>query len=173
MDSNTYEATLENMIMDNIGFCQLRGFPEVYNKTNRQFRLPTGKICDLFSYELNNNSLNCKIFELKRGELGVSALLQVIEYGIDAAKYSSWSFENVNIELYLIGSEINDEMLNLIGWGVNVKVLTYEYRFDGIHFQPLTVPGNYPPPYWVKRPHEMMGKPNDDDISSWVNKLKS
>lgn len=50
MDSNTYEATLEDMIMNNIGLVQLRGFPEIYDKINRQVGLPNGKVCDIISF---------------------------------------------------------------------------------------------------------------------------
>jgi len=172
MDSSTYEAALENMILSNIEFAQLRGFPDVFANTKQQFRLQTGKVCDIFSYEIIGNSFSCKIFELKRGQLGISSLLQVVEYGIDTAKYSVHSFEEVNIELYLVGADINNEILNLFGWGVNVNIITYEYKFDGIHFENLSLPGTFPTPYWVKRPHEMMERPPDSDIETWIEKLK-
>lgn len=173
MDASTYESTLEGMIINNIGFVQMRGFPELHSTINRQFLLPTGKVCDIFSYELKDNTFNCKILELKRGELGIAALLQLIEYGELVAKHSVWSFDKVNIELYLIGSEINNELLSLFGWGLNVKLLTYEYKFDGIHFDPFTPLGEFPPPYWLSHPNEMISRPPEDEISSWLSKLKS
>jgi hypothetical protein len=173
MDANTYEATLEDMVISNISFCQTRGFPDVYTNTSRQFQLPTGKRCDIFSYELIDDTLNCKIFELKRGKIDLAGLLQVIEYGVDVAKYSVWDLNKINIELYLVGSDINNELFNICAWGVNVNIITFEYKVDGIHFDTWKSLGVTHPPYWVKAPIEMMSKPSDVDINNWVLKLKN
>jgi hypothetical protein len=166
MDASTYEATLEDMIINNIGFVQTRGFPDVFAKTSRQFRLPTGKVCDVLSYELVGNTLNCKIFELKRGELGVAALLQVVDYGADVARCSFFNYEKINIELYLVGSDINTELFTLYAWGVNVKIILFDYRVDGIHFEEWKPLGTYPNPHWLKEPSEP-NRPSEEERTNW------
>lgn len=171
MDATTYEATLEEMVINNLGFVQLRGFPEVYAKNKRQFKLPTGKVCDIFSYELIDNELRCKIFELKRGEIGIAALFQVLEYGETIAKCSFGAFEKINIELYLIGSDLSVELFNLFAWGLNVKILTYEYKVDGIYFEELEPPGIFPSPLWISRQIEMISKQPDKELNAWIERL--
>lgn len=166
MDATTYEATLEEMIMNNLGFVQTRGFPKVYNKTIRQFRFPTGGICDVLSYEIVDNCLNCKIFELKRGELDIAALLQLLDYGADLARYSYFNFEKVNIELCLVGSDISAELFTLCAWGIDVKIILFDYKVDGIHFEEWESLGAYPNPYWLKESSEH-NKPTSEEIANW------
>jgi hypothetical protein len=166
MDINTYEATLEDMVINNIGFVQTRGFPKVYDKTVRQFKFPTGRVCDVLSYEIVGNSLNCKIFELKRGELDISALLQVVNYGADVVRYSFFNFEKINIELYLVGSDVDTDLFTLCAWGTNVKIITFDYKVDGIHFEEWESLGIYPNPYWMKEPSEHT-RPSDEEIFNW------
>lgn len=172
MDSSTHEVVLENMIMSNLGFAQLRGFPEVCSNTFRQFRLPYGKVCDIFSYDLKDNQLTCRIFELKRGEIGIPAALQLIQYGEIVARHSHWAFDKVCIRLYLIGAELHDDLFGLLAWGLNLNILTYDYKFDGIRFIDYGPIENFPPPMWLSRPNEMITKPTETEINDWIKKLK-
>lgn len=166
MDINTYESTLEDMVINNIEFVRSRGFPEVYDKTNHQVSLPNGKICDIVSYEVIGGCLSCKIFELKRGELTIAALSQLIDYGSELAKYSFFTFEEVKIELYLVGSDISSELLALCAWGIDIKIVLFDYKVDGIHFEEWPSRGVYPKPYWLNGSIAHR-RPDEEVINNW------
>ena len=169
MDSSTHEIVLEDMIYDNQEFVQQRGFPVLYKNNFRQFPIGTF-VCDIISYEMEGGLFKCKIFELKRGQLSVDALLQVIGYGEGIAKYAAWVFDKSLIELHVVGFDIDDKVLKLAAWGLNVNIVTFEYRYDGIHFESFDNAKDYPSPHWLANPSEH-GKPTDDAIEQFKLKL--
>lgn len=163
MDSaiSIMEQTLEDIIMDNQELVVKRGFPLFYENVIRQFRLPSGKICDIVTFQVVNDEINCKIFELKKGELGIGALTQLLEYGAEFCKYASWAFKAVDIEIILIGNDISYDLFNMYLWGLNISIVTFDYKIDGIHFER----DNYRklhPPLFISNHMELSSKPTDD-----------
>lgn len=103
---------------------------------------------------------------MKRGALGVSALSQLIDYGSELAKYSFFVFEEVKIELYLVGSDISPELLALCVWGIDVRILLFDYKVDGVYFEEWPSRGVYPKPYWVDG-SIAHSRPDEEIINNW------
>ena len=135
MPSDFLEQNLETIVYENQKECVKRGFPEFYENVKRQVRLPTGKIMDIFSFEIRNEIMFCKIFELKKEEISLNTIFQVVNYGYDlyasVGKYS----KDAQIELYCVGNELAGEILYLLAWGINITMVTYSYNVDGIGFE--------------------------------------
>lgn len=146
------EQTLESIIMDNLSLVQQRGFPDFYSNTIRQLRLPTGKVCDVFSYHIIDNEFNFKLFELKKGYLGVSSLFQVLGYCKTIIEHVHSIFEKINAEVFLVGQDVSSEIFDLFSWGINVTIVTFDYKIDGIHFETWQSPGAFPNSYWQSAP---------------------
>jgi len=130
-----FEKTLEDIIIRNKEECVKRGFPNFYKLTFRQFSLPSGAIIDLISFEENNKVFNCKIFELKRETVNLSSVLQAVRYSKELLVCLNSFFQKVNIELIVVGSQMDECLYELGMWGVGVKVVIYDYKVDGIKFE--------------------------------------
>lgn len=141
-----FEKTLEDIIIQNKEECIKRGFTSFLKHTENQFLLPNGAIIDILSFEINESVLYAKIFELKRECLTVAALLQCIDYGQEFYKSTANHFKEVKIELYIVGSDADENLLKIATWGVNMTLIFYEYKVDGIKFD-YDPPENYPANY--------------------------
>lgn len=173
MPENFWEATLESMIMDSPDVVQVRRFPQIYKVLKNQFRLPTGKICDIITFEIVDNRLSVKIFELKREELSLSALKQLMDYGETVVRYTDKQFNSVNIELYLVGYNFDAEIFTLFSWGVNVGLITYQYKADGIHFELWLPNGGLVPPAWISHADELILRPDAAEKKNFSNELRT
>lgn len=134
MPTDFLEKTLEDIIMGNPEKCVERGFPAFYKNIKRQVRLPSAGIVDIMSWEIFDNELSVNIIELKKSEISISTYTQVIQYGVDVLKATHSAFEKVNVQLYVVGSEISSDALNILSWGVNIHNVCYVYDYDGIRF---------------------------------------
>lgn len=173
MPNTFFEHTLENIIMDNIGLVQERGLPNFYKNTRNQFPLPDGKVCDIFSYEIIDNKLFCKVYELKRAQLGLGSVIQALDYCQTIIKYTIGAFDEINIRPILVGTDVNEELLSLYAWGVNIGICTYDYKIDGIQFESWEPLGEFPASYWITRPSELFTAPSKDLIQKFVQHLNN
>ncbi len=135
MPKDFLEKTLEDIIMENKEIISSKGFPQLYKRTIRQLRLPKGGIIDIFSYEIRNGVLYGKIFELKRQEMTVDSYKQICSYHYELLMNTLSHFTEVNIELYLVGHDVSEELFTIMAAGTNVKVLFYRYPINGIEFK--------------------------------------
>lgn len=138
MPSDFLEKTLEEMVFFNQEEAINRGFPEFYKNTKNQFRLPSGKIIDIFSFEIIDDVFYCKIFELKRDQINIQTAYQAIGYGREVAKLTGSYYKSKDIQLYLVGSDMDTEFFNLSSWGANFHAYVYQYKIDGIKFEAMS-----------------------------------
>lgn len=132
------EKTLEDIIYQNRHFIADRGFMMPEPNMIRQFILPSGMRMDLFSYDIkDDNTINCTIFELKKGEINISALVQVSAYYYEIRGLLEAHFQNINITQVLVGSSWSSEFYSVFEHLSNIKVFIYEYLIDGIKFELL------------------------------------
>ena len=107
--------------------------------TLRQVRIGNYGIADLVTISLVERKI--RVFELKRDNIGVGALLQASKYkrGINRYLYESGR-DNLlcfDIEIILIGKRYeNSEWLYLFANGLDgVSLYTYKYGLNGLSFE--------------------------------------
>lgn len=71
MAVNFLETDIEQIIFDNRNDLHNRGFIKFLKNTNRQHRLPSGKIIDLITFQVDDDAIRFKVIELKRGEINI------------------------------------------------------------------------------------------------------
>lgn len=134
------ERDLEDIIFENQEEVVKKGFPPFYKNVRRQFNMPYGGICDIITWEdPTENSFKCKIFELKRRELDINAVSQIIGYGRQVVEIFT-NKKELSVDLILVGSDWDDNILNLFEWGVGVMFVNYDFCLDGIKFENLCLP---------------------------------
>jgi hypothetical protein len=137
MPNDFLEKTLEELIFTNKENLGNRGFPSLLKNTLKQFRLPSGLIIDLLSYEIDDNqNMAVKIYELKRAKINAGAVFQLLTYEAEIFQLCFSHFPNIHIENYLIGSEMDANVFLLNNGHFNLNVLLYDYKFDGLYFRP-------------------------------------
>jgi len=119
------EKNLENFIVKEVNDAIIRGFSGIKNIVVSQLTLPTGKVPDIVSYSIIDNTLDVSIYELKKDELGISAAIQLIEYGQHFYESAVKCFDSVNIELFLVGDKLTKDMAYIFNWGVNIGYIKY------------------------------------------------
>jgi len=135
MPNDFLEKTLEDIIFENKESISERGFPFLLDNTLRQFALPSGKKIDLFSYSISENSLCCKIFELKRECLKVAHVLQVLDYSNEIFFMTHPSFENVSIERFIVGNDIDSSTVAVVEDIHNLETYLYKFLYNGLYFK--------------------------------------
>lgn len=136
------EKQLEDMIcLKNTDQLAIRGL-DVFNHDHllRQFNLGSYGIVDLVGITVNNNSgpleVSITIYELKKDEIGMSALGQLCRY--------KRAFENVllewemegDISIVLIGSKIehSSNFVFAASFVDNLFIYTYDVSIEGLYF---------------------------------------
>jgi hypothetical protein len=132
------EKTLEDIIYQNRHFIVERGFPVPEDNMLRQVMLPSGTRMDLFAYDiLDENSIRCTIYELKKGEINIDSLIQISAYHFEVRGLLQPHFQNILIEKILVGSCWSPEFYAVFNALSDTFVYIYEYLIDGIQFEQL------------------------------------
>lgn len=129
------EAMLETMIFENRHIIHERGFPRFYRNASRQVVLPSGKIMDIITYEVNDNVLNVRVIELKKDLITVPAILQALYYMDELNLYACNAFDKVNWDIVVVGSSIDADGFTVASFLIqHLKALDYKFDFNGLAF---------------------------------------
>lgn len=128
------EKSLETMIYEYRETIFERGFVHFYKNTERQFRLPCNFIIDLFTYEVKDNVLYYKIIELKKAELTMEAVFQIVQYFLWIWEYTENQYERVEWELILVGDDMDAEVWYLTHLEPRISFYEYKFGYDGLFF---------------------------------------
>lgn len=135
MINDFLERDLEDIVYENKGKIHERGFPFLLDNTIRQFYLPSGKKIDLFSYSILEDSISCKIFELKRECLMPPHITQVLDYSTEVYYHLYPGYKNISVERYIIGNDLSEATKSLIEDIINLDVYLYKFGFNGLFFK--------------------------------------
>lgn len=128
------EKTIESWIYNNPQKCVEKGFPKFYKNIQNQYRLPSSKRIDIFTWEVREDALFFKIIELKRGEYGTSALSQAAEYLFEVLVQCLGHFSEIKYEIVLVGTEMDCSLDKVALVCTNVCFCRYLYDMDGVSF---------------------------------------
>lgn len=146
MGSDFLEKTLEQLIFLNRKVVHERGLPAFYKNAERQFRLPSGKIIDIFSFEfVHENSLHCRIYELKKDLLTIDSFLQILNYYNEIFGLLYPSFASIKVEGILVGSGITPDLEGIEEPITDISFYVYRYDFDGLKFEKQEKCSDYTP----------------------------
>ncbi len=132
---NRSEHDLEQLIYDQRFTIHERGFPRFYANTKRQFRLPNGKVIDIFTWEVVDDCLRYKIIELKKDWLTGRSLAQLANYYVWIKTFLTGNFRKIEPELILVGYSSDANLLDLVEMGIKVSTYHYNWNEDGLTFQ--------------------------------------
>lgn len=129
-----FENTLESIILNDKEEAVNRGFPSFLSETKSQFRLKSGKIIDIITCD-RGILFKGKLFELKRDVVTVCAAIQALKYRdeLESELYAE-GFESVLIDIYLIGTNIEDALAIMLKSGLKIEVILYQYALNGMWF---------------------------------------
>jgi len=133
--SDFLEKTLEDIIYENQDTIHERGFPALHNNTYRQFPLPSGRFIDLLSFTIEKNVIYISLFELKKENLNIDSLLQLLSYGSEVRVLCSPHFSRVEMDMVLIGSDYDEKIGALLAEMLPVEIYLYKYLINGIFFK--------------------------------------
>ncbi len=128
------EKTLETIIFENQETIKERGFTEILEITERQFRLPSGKIIDLLSWDIQGDVLFVNVIELKKGCIDEAAFFQGLDYYCEFLGITLGCFADVKAELILVGNSLSYNVNRLKTLNIPVTPYLYKYNYDGITF---------------------------------------
>jgi hypothetical protein len=134
MPNDFLEKTLEDIVYENKDTICERGFPFLLDNTLRQFVLPSGRKMDLFSYSISEDSIQCKIFELKREKIIPKHIIQVLDYSAEVYCYLYPNFKNIHIERVVVGNDIDKSAISLIQDMLNFETYLYKFDYNGLMF---------------------------------------
>lgn len=106
------ESKLEDFIYEHLkGLNDTKGFKELpwqYGSVCRQVNLGSAGIADIVAVHHRNNMMNIEIYELKKGCIDTTALLQVLRYRKAASALAFNLFKRIksNITCHLIGNKV-------------------------------------------------------------------
>lgn len=152
------ERDLENILYEELqtekGYEALheRGLNICYSPDSftckRQLKIGNYGICDLITFSRflpcneggmhNNSSVFIEIIELKKGAIGIDALIQASRYLKGVKKYMQTNYSSIkpNYSITLIGRSINlDDWVYLTDLVPSLNIQTYSYGIDGIKFK--------------------------------------
>lgn len=139
MENDFLEKTLEDIIFENRHNIHERGFPIIIGEMRRQMTNDYGRRVDLISVGNVNNIKNISIYELKKGKIDYNAYFQIVRYFFDICmENKKYNIGDFNIQLYLIGNEVDDEVLIAASLSNFVHIYTYKYDYDGIKFDKMS-----------------------------------
>jgi hypothetical protein len=134
MLSDFLEKTLEDIIYNYSHKIHEQGFCEFYLNKERQFRLPSGRIIDILTWEIKGDVLYFKIIELKRGCCDEAAFWQGLAYLNEFVAYIYPHFSNIRSKIILCGRSISENIENLLMVTGHAHAYVYKYAYDGIRF---------------------------------------
>lgn len=135
MGNDFLEQNLEQIIADNISTIQEKGFPYLFDCTKRQFRLPSGSIIDLISFQIDGKNITLRVFELKRKKISFDGLVQLYGYCLELYTLLYPYFDNINIDKFLVGADMDNSLQITLSHVSDVEVYVYEYQLNGINFK--------------------------------------
>lgn len=135
------EKTVEQIIHENYENLHERGFIDLRGgHMDRQVRVESGKIFDLFFVGRER----VVVLELKKGCVDERSLVQLVSYLIETGNNKIKFGDNLGKQIkecykingVLVGKTVSPNLLFLLPFicGINLRIYTYSYRFDGIHF---------------------------------------
>lgn len=162
------EKHLEDLIFNNKDIIHEFGFPVLWENTERQFELPSGKKIDLVSYETYDREMVLTIIELKKDKAAEIALIQVYGYLHEFLQYvCKPPLIRIYISVVLVGFETH-EMPICSFLNVPVEVYTYKYGIRGPKFTRETVMNSY---FGQIEPGEGCTQINIPTIDDFINKV--
>lgn len=136
MQSNFSEKTLEEIIFKNRDKIHEYGFEVLLPNTFRQFRLDSGKIIDILSYDITETEILLYVIELKKGRT-FEALEQAYGYMDELLFELKPRFDKIYSKVILVGNEVTPTpLLNFLAHPT--ETYTYDYTIDGIVFNMVT-----------------------------------
>lgn len=137
MPSDFLERTLEDIIYESRATIHERGLPPFYKNTKRQFRLPSGKTIDIFTWEIDekDSSFYARIYELKKELLTEAALLQILGYYEEIFCAVKVDYKTVVIENILVGTAYTNTLRKIQHITDDIKMFSYKYCYDGVRFK--------------------------------------
>ena len=130
-----YEKTLEEIIFEKIEMVADKGLNIFYKNTVRQLKVDK-YIFDMFTWEIKDDILFCRIIELKKEGLNREHLNQVLSYTYGFYGICLGFFKKVELEAILIGTKIIDPCITHTQSISNIlRIFEYYYGFDGIFFK--------------------------------------
>lgn len=131
------EKTLENIIYNNQKGIEKRGLTIGHRNLMKQIALPSGKYIDLLAFDINEHTIDCTIYELKKEKVTFEALFQIANYAVELRHALEPYFERTIINKVLIGNDCNPGIAFLNNEVFSTEIYTYEYLVDGIYFKQL------------------------------------
>lgn len=128
------EKQLEDLIFDNRQSMADRGLCPFYAYTERQYKLPSGRIIDLFTFEIKDDILYAKIVELKKDELNEAAIWQIGIYYEELLLLTLGYFKDYQIDLILVGDGMNFNVSRLVMMNCIIQAYTYNFGINGLTF---------------------------------------
>jgi hypothetical protein len=128
-----FEKTLEDMIYENRDSIKDKGLDIFYKNTIRQFEITANKF-DMFTWEIVEDTLFCRIIELKRDKLTYDNVFQILEYNAILMCAMFGYFKIIKMELILIGSVIPSQIVNITHISNIFRLFKYDYTINGIKF---------------------------------------
>ena len=135
MENDFLEKTLEEIIFENWAVIPERGFTELLEFTERQFRLPSGGVIDLLTWNIKGDVLYITIIELKKDAISAAAFFQLLNYYCELMSLTMGSFSEVRPKIVLVGNSIPVDIGNIMMITGNLELYSYKYNYDGIHFK--------------------------------------
>lgn len=123
------EKTLEQIIYENRKVISEKGLPVFYENAKRQFCLPSGKIVDIFTWELDNGCLKFRIIELKREDIDDAAYWQILKYVNEFVNHIFGMFKKIEYSCVLIGSGLSTTIASASIFPSELKLYQYRYGF--------------------------------------------
>lgn len=112
------------------------GLPQFYSNTSTQVRLHNGKIMDILTWEIKNETdFYFRLFELKKGVINRDAYFQAADYYSEFICSTSAYFTSVKGEIILVGDELEDDVFRAMSMSNNVRGFVYNLGFGGLIFK--------------------------------------
>lgn len=133
------EKDIELIIFENKNKIHEKGFIHFFKNTERQFRLPTGQIMDIFSWELTEEKFRAIIVEIKKDKIGIEAATQALCYWEEIV-LECLGRVDMEISIVLVGSLVCPILETYISNGLRINCFSYSYGYDGISFKEVVGP---------------------------------
>lgn len=138
MANDFLEKNLEDIIFENKNNIHEKGFPKISGDMHRQFCIGMKRL-DLVSIEQLGDTRNVCIYELKKGKIDYNAYFQLVGYFFDfCLEHKRNNLGDLNLHLYLIGSEVEDNVLYAALLSEFIHIYTYKYDYNGIIFEKVS-----------------------------------
>lgn len=151
------EKTLEDLIFQNHSTIHQKGFEIMLNNIKRQYRLPSGKIVDLVTFESDGDELMLYVIELKKGEVSADTVSQAFGYYNELMFYLSETYKTIHHKIILVGYEVMEIPLLDFLKG-NIDIYKYNYDINGLSFELVSSTIQLPDIYRINKGSQFMPK---------------